>query len=154
MSLHNLIYGLLHLRLSDLRPDGSIVTNSQAVNLPKTEEYLIPDLLVCPIAALRDHHAELPPDGVLLVAEITSRRNAHRDRTDKRDAFAASAVPLYLLVDRYDGTGHATLFARPADGVYEEMHRVPFGGVLRLPAPFDGDLDTGAFPRLDEGPSA
>ena len=66
---------------------------------------------------------------------------------EKRDAYAASGVALYLLVDHVGAHPAITLYAEPADGGYRRVVTVPFGETIHLPAPFDVELDTSQFPR-------
>lgn len=82
------------------------------------------------------------PDGVAMVVEVTSTK-ADRDRIAKRHCYALAGIPLYLLVDREEGT--ATLFSDPKARDHAEAHIVHFGKPLPLPAPFGFDLDTADF---------
>lgn len=79
------------------------------------------------------------PEGVLMVVEITSN-GARRDREDKRRAYAAASIPLYLLVDRDEK--QTSLFSAPDVEVqdYADLVRVHFGASLELPAPFSFTL--------------
>lgn len=81
-------------------------------------------------------------DGVVMVAEVTSRR-ADRDREAKRRCYAQGLVPVYLLVDRDRST--VTIFSQPEDGDYIQARRYPFGKEVPLPEPFSFDLDTSRF---------
>ncbi|WP_406138755.1 Uma2 family endonuclease [Streptomyces sp. NBC_01089] len=111
----------------------------------------VPDLVVMPksLIAAADPDTSDPVDAAeaLLVVEITSRSNAKDDRTKKLWAYAHAPVPAYLLIDRFDEHGPTTtLFSAPLNGAYKHSERVPFGEQLKLPDPFGGLLDTGAFP--------
>lgn len=78
--------------------------------------------------------------------EITSKGNADQDRKNKLWGYAHAEVPLYLLVDRFAEEGPSVgLFSKPANGVYQETHRVPFGEKITLPAPFEMVLNTDEF---------
>jgi hypothetical protein len=52
-------------------------------------------------------------------------------------------VPVYLLLDMQEHT--ATVFWQPSTQGYVSRLTVPFGERLRLPEPFDYELDTSAF---------
>ena len=82
--------------------------------------------------------------GILMLVEITSSMTAS-DRVDKRRAYAAAGIPLYLLVDRQNL--ESVLFSRPDVEArdYRADIRVPFGSDLELPAPFSFTL-TGFTP--------
>ncbi|MBT2439673.1 Uma2 family endonuclease [Streptomyces sp. ISL-36] len=82
------------------------------------------------------------PEGVLMVVEVTSHgpRALARDRIEKRDGYAASDIPLYLLVDR--DAGSVVVFSEPRHGVYQHRAAYPFGATIPLPSPVDITLDT------------
>lgn len=83
----------------------------------------------------------LLPDQTLLVVEVTSESNAETNRGVKRRRYAEYRAPLYLLVDRIEGS--VTLFSEPGHLGYTRVDGPhPFGAVLRLPDPFNLDLDT------------
>ncbi|WP_171164419.1 Uma2 family endonuclease [Streptomyces sp. I05A-00742] len=123
-------------------------SGNKGLKLPRgglcTKNYAIPDATFAPRERrlFRGAPTWMPPEGVTLVAEVTSSK-PERDRIAKRHCYARAGIPLYLLVDRGDST--VTLFAEPAKDDYTEMHSVPFGKPLPLPAPFDFDLDTTDF---------
>ncbi|WP_405162504.1 Uma2 family endonuclease [Nocardia sp. NBC_01499] len=85
------------------------------------------------------------PTGVLMIMEITSgrERDADVDRIEKRDAYAQAEIPTYLLVDRH--RGEVLIYWEPADNEYRRHATAKFGASLRLPAPFNFDLDTKEF---------
>nr|WSY53076.1 Uma2 family endonuclease [Streptomyces sp. NBC_00886] len=66
-----------------------------------------------------------------LVVEVVSpgKRNQDRDRIRKRREYARAGIPMYLLIDDYDGQGAVTLFTgpRPDKADWEDIHRVPYG---------------------------
>ncbi|MHB9752840.1 Uma2 family endonuclease [Streptomyces sp. BYX5S] len=81
-------------------------------------------------------------DGVLMVAEVTSRDSDtnRRDRIEKPRAYAESEIPVYLLIDR--DTCEVKVHSQP-DGVrYEQVVTVPFGKAVALPEPVGIELDT------------
>lgn len=104
---------------------------------------VIPDLVVAPKGSFSDRHEYHDPSPVLLVAEVTSRSTAERDRGGKREGYAAAGVPLYLLVDRASGT--AKVFSQPADGHYTHSEETVLSKTLALPDPLGIELDTAEF---------
>lgn len=83
----------------------------------------------------------LLPSQTLLVVEITSDSEADTDRVVKRRRYVEYGAPLYLLVDRQERA--CSLLSRPGELGYtlvEGPH--PFGTPLRLPEPFDLQLET------------
>jgi Uma2 family endonuclease len=106
--------------------------------------YVIPDATFAP-AELRLFSGApswMEPDGVAMVAEVTSSR-PETDRDAKRRAYATSGIPLYLLADRQ--LGRITLFSDPRGDDYAGTASVPFGSSLDLPKPFAFTLDTSDF---------
>ncbi|MBO1418303.1 Uma2 family endonuclease [Streptomyces sp. FH025] len=79
------------------------------------------------------------PDGVLMVAEVTSSR-PDKDRVTKRKGYAAAGIPLYLLVDREKD--QVVLHSDPRGDDYLATVVVPIGSPLDLPEPFGFALDT------------
>lgn len=140
---HNLIHSRLHRLLDSALPTGLLVTDTVTLDLTATGERYVPDLLVIQEEALDSDEWLFPAKDAELVVEIVSPSNAAQDRVVKVRGYAASGVPVYLLVDPLERT--VTLFTEPADGSYRAVHRVPFGDPLPLPAPFTGTLDTAVF---------
>ncbi|OEJ39624.1 restriction endonuclease [Streptomyces agglomeratus] len=127
------------------------VYQTLGVHIAPLDKLYVPDLVVMPTAliAAMDPDTSDPVDAseALLVVEITSKGNAEDDRTKKLWAYAHAPVPAYLLIDRFDEHGPTTtLFTEPQNGAYKHSERAAFGEQVRLPEPFGGLLDTGAFP--------
>jgi Uma2 family endonuclease len=140
---HGLIYGELHAQLRQLLPRSLAVTNPITLDMAATSERYIPDLLVISKDVLNTDEWLLAAEHAELVAEIVSPSNAGNDRVTKVRGYAASGVPIYLLIDPLDRW--VTLFSEPAGECYQQMHRVPFGSSIELPKPYSGKLDTSAF---------
>ncbi|MER6141519.1 Uma2 family endonuclease [Streptomyces sparsogenes] len=119
------------------------LSGSGDLDLPGTTNWFVPDLAVVPRKLAKGAGA-LFPDQTLLVVEVTSDSNGDTDRIVKRRRYAEYRAPLYLLVDRQERT--CTLYSRPGDLGYTEVHGPhPFGTPIRLPEPFDLELDTSEF---------
>lgn len=140
---HGLIYDELHTQLRRLLPHDLAVTNTVTVNMPATNERYVPDVLVIDKAVLNSDEWLFAADRAELVAEIVSPSNSGHDRVTKVRGYAASGVPIYLLVDPLDHS--VTLFYEPAGDAYQQVHKVPFGVSIELPAPYSGKIDTSAF---------
>ncbi|MGW1198230.1 Uma2 family endonuclease [Streptomyces sp. NPDC002536] len=123
-------------------------SGNKGLKLPRgglcSKNYAIPDATFAPRERrlFRGAPPWMPPDGVTLVAEVTST-NPDRDRAAKRHCYARASIPFYLLVDRKEST--VTLFSEPRKDDYTEIHTVAFGTSLPLPAPFAFDLATADF---------
>ncbi|WP_223885850.1 Uma2 family endonuclease [Nocardia colli] len=103
------------------------------------------DGAIAPRGYFRDQPSWSDPAGILMIVEITSgrERDAGVDRVEKRDAYAQADLPAYLLIDRH--RADMTVYWEPADGEYRHTATVKFGAALRLPKPFEFDLDTSEF---------
>ncbi|KUL45068.1 hypothetical protein [Streptomyces regalis] len=55
--------------------------------------------------------------------------------TRKRREYARAGIPMYILIDDYDGQGTVTLFTgpRPDKADWEDIHRVPYGTDVTVP---------------------
>jgi Uma2 family endonuclease len=140
---HGFIFSKLDRQLSQLLPTNLMVTVNITLEMSATGERYIPDLLVAHEDALRSDDWLLDAAEAELVAEIVSPHNARHDRVTKVRAYAASGVPIYLLVDPLEQA--VTLFFEPSGDCYEQMHRVPFGATISLPEPYVGKIDTSVF---------
>ncbi|WP_079008768.1 Uma2 family endonuclease [Streptomyces sp. XY431] len=118
-----------------------LVSGAGNLDLPGSENWFIPDLAVVPADLAAKTEGALLPDQTLLVVEVTSPSNGETDRTVKRRRYGQYGAPLYLLVDRQHRA--CTLFSGPTRlGYAVEDGPHPFGTPVRLPEPFDLDLDT------------
>jgi Uma2 family endonuclease len=114
--------------------DGSEYACHQDTNVIHKRRTWIPDVFVAP----EDLEPYTDEDGVgveakvlHLIVEVVSpgKRNQDRDRLKKRREYARAGIPVYVLIDDYDGQGAVTLFTgpRPEKADWEDIHRVPYG---------------------------
>lgn len=103
------------------------------------------DGAVAPRGYFRGQKPWADTSGVVLALEVTSggEADAEVDRVEKRDAYAASGIPVYLLVDRR--RGEVVVYWGPAGGRYTHHSSAVFGEKLLLPEPFGFELDTAEF---------
>ncbi|MFI9158641.1 Uma2 family endonuclease [Kitasatospora aureofaciens] len=108
------------------------------------KNHVIPDATFAPrsLRLFRGAPSWMEPDGIAMVAEITSTK-PDLDRIAKRHCYARAGIPLYLLVDREKS--QTSLFGKPHRDEYTEVHLAAFGEPLALPAPFELELDTKDF---------
>jgi Uma2 family endonuclease len=120
--------------------DGGEYACHQDVNVIHNRKAWIPDALVAPEdteACGDEDDMGVKADSVHLIVEVVSpgKRNKDRDRIRKRREYARAGIPVYVLIDDYDGQGAVTLFTRPdpdkAD--WEDIHRVPYGTDATIP---------------------
>ncbi|WP_282202868.1 Uma2 family endonuclease [Kitasatospora fiedleri] len=82
------------------------------------------------------------PAEVLMVVEVTSydADANRRDRVEKPRAYAETAIPVFLLVDR--DAGAVSVHSEPEDGRYHSVVTLTYGHVVELPEPVNVSLDT------------
>jgi Uma2 family endonuclease len=113
------------------------------LDLPGSSNWYVPDLAVVPVELTADARALLPAQ-TLLVVEVTTDTTLESDRVTKRRRYAEYGTPLYLLVDRQERS--CSLFSLPGELGYTRADGPhPFGAPLRLPEPFELELDTTDF---------
>ncbi|MFD0408659.1 Uma2 family endonuclease [Kitasatospora sp. NPDC127116] len=134
----------------------------QTVNLDLVEigDGYIPELVIVGTEveerALNGDVSRLHPDDIGMAVEVTSPSNARYDRrpmfgrqikSTKWNGYARGGVPYYLLVDRDPRQSGVTLFGEPnrGEGTYEVLGEWKFGETVRLPKPFDVEIDTGKW---------
>jgi Uma2 family endonuclease len=140
---HGLICLKLQRQLSRLLPAELVVTTMATLRMPATRERYIPDLLVIREDILDTDDWLFSAGDAELVVEVVSPSNARNDRVTKVRGYAASGVPIYLLVDPLERS--VTLFSEPAGDCYRQVHPVPFGSSIALPEPYSGKIDTSVF---------
>ncbi|MFE2324832.1 Uma2 family endonuclease [Streptomyces sp. NPDC059385] len=146
---HSLIAAKVARCLYSVVLDEWGVFQRQSVAVPSAKGMFIPDILVLPMTILSESGSEyyVPASAAKFVAEITSPSNTSHDRITKAAGYAHAGVPLYLLIDAFSPGGPTlTLYGEPGNGAYRVLQVRKFGDPFRLPAPFDVELDTSAFP--------
>ncbi|WP_050512542.1 Uma2 family endonuclease [Streptomyces rimosus] len=139
-SAHNDTVDELQRLLYTVIPRDWGIYQALELTLAGARGLFVPDVSVAPKKRCA---ADVPR----LVAEVTSWSGANHDRVEKLHAYAATGVPLYLLLDPWhSGRPTATLYGEPEGGSYRVLEMVKYGDELRLPAPFDVTVDTSLFP--------
>lgn len=125
------------------------------VSLPATDEEFIPDLACYRFDELDPDVWLNPASALVMAVEVVSGKDtsnaARRDRKDKARGYAASGVPLYLLVDQ--PRRQVVLHSEPhyvpdVNGSrYARIVNVTYGERLELPEPFSRAIDTAIFER-------
>ncbi|KAA0929725.1 Uma2 family endonuclease [Streptomyces apricus] len=121
--------------------DGDFAARS-GLNVIHKGSAWVPDLFIVP----RDAERYVTADGtgitaaaVRLVVGVVSpdRRGRHRDRTEerKRREYARAAIPVYVVIDDYDGQGTVTVLTepRPDQADWVGVHRVSYGTEVTVP---------------------
>lgn len=112
----------------------------QDMNVVHKRKVWIPDLFV----ALEDSEEHVTEDGlgidagaVQLIVEVVSpgKDGLERDRGRKRRAYARAGIPVYLIIDDYDGHGTVSVLTGPVPGEsrYASEVRMPYGTEVVIP---------------------
>ncbi|MFP3992401.1 Uma2 family endonuclease [Streptomyces sp. E11-3] len=139
-----IIRRVLHT-LEDRFGRNVLVMSDVRVDFPGHQNGFCPD-----VAKFRDgakrHDGRWRYEDVEFVAEVISRATGANDYGPKKAAYAEAEVPVYLIVDPYQGKCHA--YTRPKDGDYTTELTVTFGGEMDLTGTaVDLTLTTDDFPR-------
>lgn len=122
-------------------PADHVVDSSPFLfTFPAQERAYGPDVYAVDASAFETEQRHLDGEALSFVAELTSASTREADWTDKTPVYGKAGVPVYLLLDMQEET--ATVFWQPSPEGYVSRLTVPFGEPVRLPAPFDCDLDT------------
>ncbi len=133
----------LRQQLEAHAPEGQIAETSPFLfRLSAMERGFGPDLFVADAAAFHADGRHADAEALSLVAELTSISTKDADWQDKLEAYGRQ-VPVYLVLDMQGE--EITAFWDPSPHGYRSRTTVPFGKPLRVPAPFDFDLDTTGF---------
>lgn len=112
----------------------------QDMNVIHKRKVWIPDVFV----AAEDSEEHVTEDGlgvaataVQLIVEVVSpgKDSIDRDRGRKRRAYARAGIPVYVIVDDYDGHGTVSVLTGPvhAEARYASEVRVPYGTEVVVP---------------------
>ncbi|MFF2079548.1 Uma2 family endonuclease [Kitasatospora sp. NPDC058162] len=146
--IHQLNLVLIQRQFEHHAPDGYMVSGYSALTTPDVSKERTPDLTYLPIASLaREGNATLAEEALVAV-EVVSPSNPGNDWVDKLRDYAVMRVPLYLIVDPREGT--VTLFSEPNHDRYHVRHDRKFGDGMRIPEPFDFDLDLSGLVRYPD----
>ncbi|WP_326811319.1 Uma2 family endonuclease [Streptomyces scopuliridis] len=101
-----------------------------------------PDGALAPLDHFAGHGEWAPADGVLMTVEVTShdRDTDLRDRVEKRGRYAATGIPVYLLVDR--DAEKLVVYTDPYKGEYQNRASHAYGATVKLPHPVSITLET------------
>ncbi|MFF4311771.1 Uma2 family endonuclease [Streptomyces sp. NPDC001507] len=136
---HSQIVFMLKEALGEFLKGGDFAARNDT-NVIHENRVWVPDLFVVardPERYVTDDGLGLTAAGVRVVFEVTSpgKRSLDRDRIRKRREYARAGIPVYVIIDDYDGQGAVTLFTgpRPDKADWEDIHRVPYGTDVTVP---------------------
>ncbi|MFC3495183.1 Uma2 family endonuclease [Glycomyces rhizosphaerae] len=104
-----------------------------------------PDIWVADVDLIDIDSNRLPGEALSLVGELTSPATRDNDLNEKVAIYGRAGVPVYLLFDMKEQV--LTVYSDPSERRgYQTQVAVEFGLSVRIPEPFDFELDT-AFKR-------
>ncbi|GHG92586.1 Uma2 family endonuclease [Streptomyces lanatus] len=127
-------------RLRWFRPQTQCVDMLDDVSAP------VPDLVVTERGVGPDQGTYMPSEVVTALVEVVSRTSVDRDYGIKRELYAASAVPVYLIIDPI--MAHCVLFTDPKGSGEEADYQVQRLSRFGCPVPIEClgiELDTTRF---------
>lgn len=128
-------------------PEGHVTETSPFLfRFPGSERGFGPDLFVADEATFDADGRHADATVLSLAAELTSDSTKDVDWLDKMDTYGR-IVPVYLLLDMK--MQEINVFWDPSPKGYRSRTNVPFGRPVRVPAPFDFELDTSTFVIAD-----
>ena len=105
-----------------------------------------PDLAKIADGAQPDDDGRFAPGDIELIVEVVSRGTARNDYGPKKATYATSGIPVYVIVDPYNGECHA--YGRPESDRFNLELTVKYGESLDLrPFGLDLTLSTEDLPR-------
>lgn len=135
-----LAVGRIKKQLLSVLERAGWLAGSGDLDLPGSLNWFVPRMAVVP-QHLAETEGALLPSQTSLITEVASKFGGEAARAVKRRRYAEYDAPLYLLVDLEERS--CTLFSQPGELGYTHADGpVPFGTPVRLPEPFDLELDT------------
>lgn len=124
-------------------PDGHVAETAPFLfRFPAAERAYGPDLFVADEAAFDEEGRHADAAALSLIAEFTSVSTKDADWNEKLEVYGR-LVPVYLVVDMQEK--EITRFSGPSPHGYRSHKTVSFGEPLRVPEPFDCEIDTSTF---------
>ncbi|MCI3241303.1 Uma2 family endonuclease [Streptomyces spinosisporus] len=122
------------------------VLSDVRIDFPGHENGLCPDVAMLRDSAEPDEGDHWRYEDVEFVFEVISKGTAANDYGPKKAAYATAGLPLYVIVDPYQG--HCFVYTDPKNGDYVTRTRVDFGDDIDLTGTVaDLTVSTSAFPR-------
>ncbi len=116
------------------------------IDFPGRENGFCPDVAKLSDSAQKDSEGRWRHEDVEFVAEVISEGTAANDYGPKKAAYAIAEVPVYVIVDPYQG--RCRVYTHPKGDDYAIDTKVDFGSDVDLTDTLLGlTLQTGDFPR-------
>ncbi|MEU5777209.1 Uma2 family endonuclease [Streptomyces venezuelae] len=132
--------------LDDRFSRDALVMTDVRIDFPGDQNGFCPDLAKLKDGAKPDENGRWRYQDVEFIAEVISRGTGLNDYGPKKTTYAEAEVPVYLIVDPYQGRCH--VHTDPKDGEYRTESKSDFGKEIDLTGTVvDLVLATDTFPR-------
>lgn len=140
-----IIFLIIKVLMGRFGADVQLVSDVR-IDFPGHWNGLAPDVAKLRDGAKTDSKGRWQPADVEFIAEVISKDTGHKDYGPKKTAYALAEVPVYLIIDPYQGK--CLLFTQPKEGDYLSETSVTFGGEVDMTTtPLGFTLKTDEFPR-------
>lgn len=134
-------------------PRWLVAAEMSSIEMPdEPDDFVTPDLLVCPREFLDSDDWLLDPRDIEVAVEVISQSEKSKGIRDKADWYAVAGVAVLLVIDPRKGTW--ALHTRPDNGAYQGVLPGKFGEPVPLPAPLGFEVATDHFPVYGPSPRA
>lgn len=137
-SIHQLNLAIVQRQFEVHCPPGYFPTGNSDLSSSEADAVRNPDLTCLPEDVI-ELGREIPAELALIAVEVASPYNPDNDWTGKVRDYPRMGLPLYLIVDPREKA--VTLFSEPTRERYRTRTEREFGDTIRIPAPFDFELD-------------
>jgi len=142
---HAKVIYLLEEMIRPKLPRELVAMEMASIGMPDDpDDYVTPDLLVCPREFLESDDWLLDPRDIEVAVEVISQSEKSREIRDKIDWYAVAGVAALLVVDPRKGTW--ALRTHPDNGAYRDAFPGKFGEPVPLPDPLPFEIRTDDFP--------
>ena len=150
---HAKVIYLLEQVIRPQLPPELVAVEMSSIEMPdEPDDYVTPDLLVCPCDFLESDDWLLDPRDIEVAVEVISQSEKAREIRDKTDWYAVAGVAALLVIDPRKGTW--ALHTRPDNGAYRDVLPGKFGEFVPLPPPLGFEVATDRFPLYGDSPRA
>jgi Uma2 family endonuclease len=107
-----------------------------------------PDIAVVPAGSLREDENPVRKELVAAVIEVVSKTTRSEDYGDKPAAYAAMNIPVYVIIDR--GQGTIKVLSQPGPTGYTVETISPIDRPFAIPEPLSMTVDTSSYPSFPD----
>ncbi|MGP3926513.1 Uma2 family endonuclease [Streptomyces sp. 8N616] len=140
---------MLRAAIGSRLPAGLIAAEGVSVRMPDDpDDYVTPDLTVCPSRFLDSDESLIHPQDVELAVELVAQPADPQEITARIGQYATAAVRTLLLIDPGEGVWALYTHAHPQRTAYLRALHGDYGDQIPLPDPLAFLLATVCLPRF------